>query len=220
MKRTIALFIHDPKCSVQSGNGIIKALGSHYNFKLFSKNEVEDNFFNDVDMVAVPGGFGDSDSYDTSFKYNSERVVEFVKNGGHYLGICMGAYWAGKDYFNILDKLDVVQYIKQPNACTKRPHAKNMRVMWKNCYGSIEPYGMFFYDGCAIVGGDMSPYESFGTYSNGDNMAIIQNRIGLIGCHPESEQFWYDSYSWMKGYYHRGIHHDLLLDFVNELMRR
>jgi hypothetical protein len=220
MKRTIALFIHDPKCSVQSGNGIIKALGSHYNFKLFSKNEVEDNFFNDVDMVAVPGGFGDSNSYDTSFKYNSERVIEFVKNGGHYLGICMGAYWAGKDYFNILDKLDVVQYIKQPNACTKRPHAKNMRVMWKNCYGSIEPYGMFFYDGCAIVGGDMSPYESFGTYSNGDNMAIIQNRIGLIGCHPESEQFWYDSYSWMKGYYHRGIHHDLLLDFVNELMRR
>ena len=220
MKPTIALFIHDPKCSVQSGNGIIKALGSHYNFKLFSKNEVEDNFFNDVDMVAVPGGFGDSDSYDTSFKYNSERVIEFVKNGGHYLGICMGAYWAGKDYFNILDKLDVVQYIKRPNACTKRPHAKKMRVMWKNCYGSIEPYGMFFYDGCAIVGGDMSPYEVFGTYSNGDNMAIIQNRIGLIGCHPESEQFWYDSYSWMKGYYHRGIHHDLLLDFVNELMRR
>jgi len=205
---------------VQSGNGIIKALGSHYNFKLFSKNEVEDNFFNGVDMVAVPGGFGDSDSYDTSFKYNSERVVEFVKNGGHYLGICMGAYWAGKDYFNILDKLDVVQYIKRPGTCTKRPHAKNMRVMWKNCYGSIEPYRMFFYDGCAIVGGDMSPYESFGTYSNGDNMAIIQNRIGLIGCHPESEQFWYDSYSWMKGYYHRGIHHDLLLDFVNELMRR
>jgi hypothetical protein len=37
MKPTIALFIHDPKCSVQSGNGIIKALGSHYNFKLFSK---------------------------------------------------------------------------------------------------------------------------------------------------------------------------------------
>jgi hypothetical protein len=220
MKPTIALFIHDPKCSVQSGNGIIKALGSHYNFKLFSKNEVEDNFFNDVDMVAVPGGFGDSDSYDTLFKYNSERVVEFVKNGGHYLGICMGAYWAGKDYFNILDKLDVVQYIKRPGTCTKRPHAKHMRVMWKNCYGSIEPYSMFFYDGCAIVGGDMSPYESFGTYSNGDNMAIIQNRIGLIGCHPESEQFWYDSYSWMKGYYHRGIHHDLLLDFVNELMKR
>ena len=220
MKNKIALFVCDPKCSVQSSNGVMKALSGKYNFKLFSKNEVEQGFFDDVDMVAFPGGFGDSDSYDIILKNNKDVVVDFVTRGGKYLGICMGAYWAGKDYFNILDKLEVVQYIKRPGACTKRPHAKRMPVMWKDRYGSIEPYSMFFYDGCSIVGGDMSPYETFATYSNGDNMAIIQNRIGLIGCHPESEQFWYDSYSWMRGYYHRGQHHTLLLDFVNELMER
>lgn len=218
--KTIALFVCDPKCSVQSSNGVMKALSGNYNFKLFSKNEVEEGFFDDVDMVAFPGGFGDSDSYDNILKNNKDVVVDFVTRGGKYLGICMGAYWAGKDYFNILDKLEVVQYIKRPGACTKRPHAKRMPVMWKDRYGSIEPYSMFFYDGCSIVGGDMSPYETFATYSNGDNMAIIQNRIGLIGCHPESEQFWYDSYSWMRGYYHKGQHHTLLLDFVNELMER
>jgi hypothetical protein len=218
--KTIALFVCDPKCSVQSSNGVMKALSGNYNFKLFSKNEVEEGFFDDVDMVAFPGGFGDSDSYDNILKNNKDVVVDFVVRGGKYLGICMGAYWAGKDYFNILDKLEVVQYIKRPGACTKRPHAKRMPVMWKDRYGSIEPYSMFFYDGCSIVGGDMSPYETFATYSNGDNMAIIQNRIGLIGCHPESEQFWYDSYSWMRGYYHKGQHHTLLLDFVNELMER
>ena len=218
--KTIALFVCDPRCSVQSSNGVMKALSGNYNFKLFSKNEVEEGFFDDVDMVAFPGGFGDSDSYDNILKNNKDVVVDFVVRGGKYLGICMGAYWAGKDYFNILDKLEVVQYIKRPGACTKRPHAKRMPVMWKDRYGSIEPYSMFFYDGCSIVGGDMSPYETFATYSNGDNMAIIQNRIGLIGCHPESEQFWYDSYSWMRGYYHRGQHHTLLLDFVNELMER
>ena len=166
-------------------------------------------------MVAFPGGFGDSDSYDTILKNNKDVVVDFVARGGKYLGICMGAYWAGKDYFNILDKVDAVQYIKRPGACTRRPHAKNMPVMWKN-----QPYNMFFYDGCALVGDENSPYQTFATYSNGDNMAIIQNRIGLIGCHPESEQFWYDSYSWLKGKYHQGIHHTLLLDFVNELMER
>jgi hypothetical protein len=218
--KTIALFVCDPKCSVQSSNGVMKALSGNYNFKLFSKNEVEEGFFDDVDMVAFPGGFGDSDSYDNILKNNKDVVVDFVVRGGKYLGICMGAYWAGKNYFNILDKLEVVQYIKRPGACTKRPHAKRMPVMWKDRYGSIEPYSMFFYDGCSIVGGDMSPYETFATYSNGDNMAIIQNRIGLIGCHPESEQFWYDSYSWMRGYYHKGQHHTLLLDFVNELMER
>jgi len=213
--KTIALFVCDPKCSVQSSNGVMKALSGNYNFKLFSKNEVEEGFFDDVDMVAFPGGFGDSDSYDTILKNNKDVVIDFVTRGGKYLGICMGAYWAGKDYFNILDKVDVVQYIKRPNACTRRPHAKNMPVMWKN-----QPYNMFFYDGCALVGDENSPYETFATYSNGDNMAIIQNRIGLIGCHPESEQFWYDSYSWLRGRYHRGINHTLLLDFVNELMER
>ena len=215
MKSKIALFVCDPKCSVQSSNGVMKALSSQYNFKLFSKNEVEEGFFDDVDMVVFPGGIGDSDSYDTVLKNNKDVVVDFVTRGGKYLGICMGAYWAGKDYFNILDKVDAVQYIRRPNTCTRRPHAKNMPVMWRG-----QPCNMFFYDGCALVGDENSPYETIATYSNGDNMAIIQNRIGLIGCHPESEQFWYDGYSWLKGKYHNGTQHELLLNFVNELMQR
>ena len=215
MKSKIALFVCDPKCSVQSTNGVMNALSSNYNFKLFSKNEVEEGFFDDVNMVVFPGGMGDSDSYDTVLKNNKDVVVDFVTRGGKYLGICMGAYWAGKDYFNILDKVDAVQYIRRPNACTRRPHAKNMPVVWRN-----QPCNMFFYDGCALVGDENSPYETIATYSNGDNMAIIQNRIGLIGCHPESEQFWYDGYSWLKGKYHNGTQHELLLNFVNELMQR
>ena len=78
--QTIALFLYDPKCSVQSCNGIIEALGKYYKFKLFSKNEVEYNFFNGVDLIAVPGGFGDSDSFNNLFKHNGERVKQFVNN--------------------------------------------------------------------------------------------------------------------------------------------
>jgi len=213
MKPTIALFIADPKCSVQSGNGIMRALGEHYNFKLFSKNELEDNFFEGVDIVAVPGGFGDSDSYDTLLKHSANRIREFVSKGGRYLGICMGAYWADSHYFNILDNVRAVQYIKQPNTDTRRPHAKNIKINWNGTDTK-----MFFYDGCALVGN--GEYDTIATYSNGDAMAIIQKRIGLMGCHPESEKFWYDSYSWMRGKYHDGIHHTLLLDFVNSLMQR
>jgi hypothetical protein len=51
-------------------------------------------------------------------------------------------------------------------------------------------------------------------------MAIIQNNIGLIGCHPESEQFWYDGYTWLKGKYHNDKHHTLLLEFVNTLIKK
>jgi glutamine amidotransferase-like uncharacterized protein len=212
MKPTIALFIHDPKCSVQSGNGIIKALNSKYEFKIFSKNELEDDFFDDVQMIAVPGGFGDSDSYDSLFKHNSKRVVEFVQNGGHYLGICMGAYWAGKHYLNILGDVEVEQYIKRPNTDTRRPHAKNMPIIWNGVDDN-----MFFYDGCAFGPGQ---YDIVAKYMNDDPMAIIKGRIGLIGCHPESQLHWYESYSWMKGKYHNGRHHTQLLEFVNELIEK
>jgi hypothetical protein len=213
MKPTIALFIADPKCSVQSGNGIIKALRNDFNFKIFGKSELEDNFFDDVDLVAVPGGFGDADSFDSLFKYNKSQVVNFVNNGGKYLGICMGAYWAGKYYLNLLDKVDAVQYITQPNTDTRRPHAKAIDVCWLG-----KPDKMFFYDGCALVGD--GPFETIAMYANGDAMAIIQGNIGLIGCHPESEQFWYDSYSWMPAYWHEHSHHVLLLNFVKDLVNR
>lgn len=212
IKPTIALFIADPICSVQSGNGIIQSLQSHYNFKIFSKNILEENFFDTVDIVAVPGGIGDASTYDTLFKHSAERVRNFVTNGGRYLGICMGAYWAGKNYLNILDEVDAVQYITQPNTDTRRPHAKGMNVTWNS-----NPETMFFYDGCALVG-NTNKFETVATYPNGDAMAIIQNRIGLIGCHPESEKFWYDSYSWMPKHWHNNRHHRLLLDFTNRLM--
>ena len=191
----------------------MNALDGQYNFKLFSKNEVEDNFFDNVDMIAVPGGFGDSSSFNTLFKNNVDSVRQFVSNGGKYLGICMGAYWAGSHYFDMLDKVDAVQYIRQPRTDTKRPHAKDLKINWNGTNTT-----MFFYDGCALVGN--GEYDTIATYSNGDPMAIIQKNIGLIGCHPESQQFWYDSYSWMKGKYHNGKHHTILLEFVNELFKR
>ena len=214
MKPTIALFLYDPKCSVQSGNGMMKALSQYYNFKIFSKNTIEDNFFDDVDMIAVPGGIGDSDTFKQLFKNNGKRVKDFIHGGGRYLGICMGAYWAGSHYLNVLDEVDAVQYIKQPGTDTHRPHAKNLAITWKD-----EPMNMFFYDGCSLVG-NRHKFKTVATYANGDAMAIYQKRIGLIGCHPESEQFWYDSYSYMKGKWHGGEQHELLLDFTNVLMNR
>jgi len=214
MKPIIALFVADPICSVQSGNGVIKALGQYYDFKMFSKNAVEDVFFNDVDMIIIPGGFGDADSFDRLFKHNKDAVKDFVKNGGRYLGICMGAYWAGKHYLNILNQVDAVQYITRPNTDTRRPHAKAISVTWKSTSDK-----MFFYDGCALIG-DNTKFDTISMYANGDSMAIVQNKIGLIGCHPESQKFWYDGYTWMGKHWHEERHHKLLLEFVNDLMKK
>ena len=213
MTKTIALFLHQPKCSVQSGNGIIKALHPYYKFKIFTKHELEDDFFDDVDMVLFPGGVGDADSWDSLLKFHKSRIQEFVANGGRYLGICMGAYWADNTYFGLSSDFKVDQYITRPNTDTKRPHAKQIKVTWDD-----KPEELFFYDGCAIFG-DESKYDVVARYPNGDAMAIIQNRIGLIGCHPEAEQHWYDEYSWMRKRWN-GSKNYLLLDFVNKMMEK
>ena len=126
----------------------------------------------------------------------------------------MGAYWAGRHYFDILEDVEPVQYIRRPGTDTRRPHAKAIDVTWQGLEDK-----MFFYDGCALVG-NKRRFKTVATYANGDAMAIIQGQIGLIGCHPESEQFWYDSYKYMKPHWHHGKHHKLLLEFVNQLMAK
>jgi len=188
--KKIALFLHQPKCSVQSGNGIMTALSSHYSFKIFTRHEVERNFFDDVDCVAVPGGIGDASSFDYLFSENGDAVKQFVRSGGKYLGICMGAYWAEHYYFDLLKDIRAEQYITRPGADTRRPHAKNQRVLWK---GQEET--MFFYDGCALVGSGIDTAKIWGLYPNGDPMAVIQGNVGIMGCHLESEPHWYASYS-------------------------
>ena len=206
--KTIALFLHQPRCSVQSGNGIIQSLTPYYRFKIFTRHQLEDNFFDDVDCVAFPGGMGDADTYDWMLKENALRIRTFINRGGRYLGICMGAYWADQNYFNILDNVRAVQYIRQPHTDTRRPHAKACAVTWNG-----QADRMYFYDGCALVG---TGFDTVARYANGDAMAIIQNRIGLIGCHPESQQFWYDK-NYLKPHWHQGRHNQLLQDFVHDL---
>jgi len=209
--KTIALFLHQPRCSVQSGNGIIQSLTPYYKFKIFTRHQLEDNFFDDVDCVAFPGGMGDADTYDWMLKENAPRIRTFINRGGRYLGICMGAYWADRNYFNILNNVRAVQYIKQPHTDTRRPHAKACAITWNG-----QADRMYFYDGCALVG---TGFETVARYANGDAMAIIQDRIGLIGCHPESQQFWYDK-NYLKPHWHQGRHNQLLQDFVHDLFSR
>jgi hypothetical protein len=79
---------------------------------------------------------------------------------------------------------------------------------------------MFFYDGCAMIG-NSDKFTTISTYANGDPMAIIQNRIGLIGCHLESQEYWYQKpWQYINKHWHQEKHHTLLLEFVDLLMQR
>ena len=213
---TIALFHNQPECSIECCNGMISALTPHYDIKMFGKDDFNQDMLTDVDIIAFPGGIGDADTYYEFFGRKAGNIVaDFVERGGKYLGICMGAYWAGKHYFDILDDLDAVQYIKRETAEIRRSYGTIAQVKWNRHQPDQSTEIMFFYDGCTFVG--EGKYELVATYLNNNPMAIIQGNVGLIGCHPESEEFWYNQ-KCIKPYWHEGKHHKLLLGFVNRLM--
>jgi glutamine amidotransferase-like uncharacterized protein len=191
-----------------------RALGDHYTIKTFDVEECMPTTFEGVDIVAFPGGIGEASSYDSFFRRKAQNAVaDYVEGGGRYLGICMGAYWAGRHYFDLLDGVDAVQYIKQPNSDIKRSYGTVAPVMWNG-----NPENIFFYDGCALVG-DTSKFDTIATYANGDAAAIIQNRVGIMGPHPESQEYWFEPpYQYINQYWHKGWHHKLLLGFVDRLM--
>ncbi len=211
MKPKVGILVHHPECSVQSATGIYEALCKNFKVNFFQNNEITDKFLKKFDLIVFPGGIGDSDRYDRILKPFDDSVRNYVLKGGHYLGICMGAYWAGHHYFNILDGVKAVQYIKRPRSDIKRSFGTTARVKWEG-----ERYDMFFYDGCSLIG-DESKFKVVARYRNRDPMAIIQNNIGAIGCHPESMPGWYYK-KFMINRWHNYEHHQLLLDFTKNLL--
>ena len=211
MKPKILVFTNHPECSVQSGSGLYEALTPHYNVGFFTVNDINFSTFKKIDIIAFPGGIGDSDSFDRLLLPTKEIILECIERGKKYLGICMGAYWTDEFYYSLLQDARTVQYIKRPDAEIKRPFSTTASINWQ---GSIEQ--MFFYDGCAIIG-DETKMDVIARYSNNDPMAIIQSNIGIIGCHPESMQTWYNK-PYLKKHWHYYKHHKLLVDFVQKLV--
>ena len=212
MKPKVILYLDHPRCSVQSCHGIIRALSPKYEVDIFQQYEIKESNFKKYDIIAFPGGIGDSDSFDTTLRGKMDVIKNQITKGKKYLGICMGAFWAGHHYFDILDGVKCEQYIKRHNSDVRRPFSTIAPVLWEG-----KKYNMFFYDGCSLVG-DNSKFKTIATYVNSDPMAIIQNNIGLIGCHPESDEYWYDK-PYLKKYWHNFVHHQLLLDFVDKLIK-
>ena len=87
MKR-MALYLHDPECSEDCVYAMVHALSSSYQIRIFSEKELDDDdFFTSIDVIAFPGGIGDSDSYFNFFtRRRANRISEFIQRGGCYLG--------------------------------------------------------------------------------------------------------------------------------------
>ena len=211
MKAKVAVFVNHPQCSVQSAHGIVRTLTGTFDVDCIGRHQLRDRILKKYDLLAVPGGIGDSDTWHDIIEPCQDSIANHILRGKRYLGICMGAYWAGSHYLNLLNGVDTVQYIKRPDSDVKRSWGTVTEVDWLGVKES-----MYFYDGCAFVDTGGS-YDVVARYKNNDPAAIIQGNLGLIGPHPESDIYWYDR-SGIKPYWHEYRHHQLLFDFVQRLM--
>jgi glutamine amidotransferase-like uncharacterized protein len=209
MKPTIAVFIHDPQCETECALGMIEGLVRDFNIRTFGIDELNIEFLRTVDAVAFPGGMGDADDfYDIFTEDHIDAIHTFIGvYNGKYFGICMGAYWAGPDYFDVVVDLTIDQYIERPTGDIVYDGPTVAEVAW---YGDDEI--MYFYDGCAIIGDDM---DVIARYANDDAMAVIQGNIGIIGCHPEAQEWWYDE---IGQNFYKPHHKELMADFVRQLI--
>ena len=227
-KPLILVYVDHPMCSIdcadatcevlnQSGFYDAKMIGpdSHPYLKFTAEN------LSIADCLIMPGGDGDADQFDNDlFKYK-DMVANYVSEGGRYLGICQGAYFAGQYYFNLLHGYDSKQYIKRKGSTIKRCGPSVVNIKWR---GS-EDRPVYFHDGAAFIPTESNKFTSadvFARYKNKDAAALIQSykrgKVGVIGPHPEAMRWWFYTQTKVKEGWKGEMQHDLLLELVEELL--
>lgn len=216
MKPVVSVYHNHPYCSTDSALGVANALQEEFDVKFFTNDDF-DLALKRSAMIVFPGGIGDADHFHKILGDKVEKVNRYVENGGKYLGICMGAYWADHRYFGLLKDLECNQYIKTPDTETTRSYGTVVDLIW---HDERDPVKMYFYDGCVIDG--VGSCEVVSKYAaNHSWAAVIQGNVGVVGPHPEATRHWftYKTHKYMKDMWHQGKHWSLLIDMVHQLLK-
>jgi hypothetical protein len=166
-----------------------------------------------VVLYAQPGADGDDDEAYARQKHDRKAIKRFVRNGGRYLGICMGAFLAEPGFFDLFHG-GVDEYFSSPGASLTTPDPSLVPVWWRGTERR-----MYFQDGGYMVPKRSLPDVTvLATYSNGTIAALVapcgQGKLGLCGPHPEAPRAWYER----QGVPYPGPTTDLARDLVDTLM--
>jgi len=229
--KTIAIYIDEPMCSLSCACAVWNLINTQTHHKAFLfgpdsfyKNKKRLYSFKDADCVIFPGGDGDADQFDDNLYLLKDKIQKWVSKGKKYLGICMGSYFAGKYYFNLLPGFKVPQYITRKKSDIKTCSPTVINLKWKG-----ENKDMYFWDGAAFIPKketNKKDIDVFAEYKNGDIAAMIypygHGSVGVIGPHPEAEKSWF----WdnrriinQKGWESAMSEH-LFLDFLEKLLEK
>lgn len=227
MKPLILVYTNHPMCSIECADAVCEVLNQSGIYKAimvgphsFPFLELNEEILKKTDCLILPGGNGDADQFDKKLINYSKIITDYIGRGGRYLGICMGAYFAGSKFLNILRNADAVQYVKRKNSTVTREKHDVVAVSWLK-----EEKIIYFHDGAAFipVGRNRIPARIIARYKNGDVAALIQRykkgKIGVIGPHPEAQKWWFYSQTRIRKRWKDCIQHNLLLEFISKLLK-
>lgn len=141
--------------------------------------------------IYIQGGGDDAVDISKAMSPESMKSLRnYVKNGGKYLGICAGGYFAGLT----VDDKELVFGLKilpgDADVYDKKSHkAKLESVLWE---GKIEK--MYIQDAPKFIMNKNAKYEKIATYPNGEIAALITPHgngwVAVSGPHPEATKDW------------------------------
>lgn len=125
-------------------------------------------------------------------------VQDFVRNGGHYMGFCLGAYLADDEpgFALMPPGVNVGSEIERDGAQVDDPRDAVVQVDWKFVNGTrIKKRWAYFQEGAVVTGlEDDSPYI-LGRYSSNNDVAATvtpygKGTVALTGFHSEADESW------------------------------
>ncbi|MGV4988919.1 BPL-N domain-containing protein [Streptomyces sp. NRAIS4] len=169
----------------------------------------------DADVYVQPGGDDDLDGTWAKLRGAAGAIRDWTRDGGRYLGFCMGGYLAGRDPgFGLLPG-DTDEYITSPRASVRDERDTVVPVTWKG-----KPRHMYFQDGPFFVLDDGADAAVLARYDNGTAAAVVapygKGRVGVVGPHPEADASWYSDEGLRNP---DGVRFDLGHDLVEETVR-
>jgi glutamine amidotransferase-like uncharacterized protein len=168
-----------------------------------------------VKLYAQPGGGANVSRAYRRLKSDASDIQNFVKNGGRYLGICMGGYLAGATPGFKLLPGDTNEFITSPGATVKNTKDTIVQVNWRG-----KSRYMYFQDGpYFILNRGATGVTVLATYTNGEIAAMVapygKGKVGGSGLHPEADRSWYSAYDLP----YPGSTQDLGNDLIDTLMQ-
>ncbi len=160
-------------------------------------------------LYVQPGGGTLKRGY-RHMKSHRDEIRQFVRDGGRYLGICLGGYLAGATPGFALLPGDTDQYIASAGATVDSEKDALVEVSWRGRQRTL-----FFQDGPYFWLRRDAEADVLATYPNGTIAALVTRfgagRVGVVGPHPEATDDWYiDAGLWIPDRPAAQLGHDLV----------